>query len=105
MRPIKTRLTWITDSLSETCYRRNIWSPPAEYCRNTVALVLDSQMCSGYACGFRGGHRKVFESNSKLPTVASPEDAPEESDAVPPVVPLVRRTSQVYDICSSVLPA
>ncbi|XP_054257347.1 uncharacterized protein LOC128982414 [Macrosteles quadrilineatus] len=43
----------------------------------------------------RGGHRKVFESNSKLPTVASPEDAPEESDAVPPVAPLIRRTSQV----------
>ncbi|XP_054270884.1 EEIG family member 2 isoform X2 [Macrosteles quadrilineatus] len=53
------------------------------------------QSSSGDSTHIRGGHRKVFESNSKLPTVASPEDAPEESDAVPPVAPLIRRTSQV----------
>ncbi|KAG8293888.1 hypothetical protein J6590_007555 [Homalodisca vitripennis] len=39
----------------------------------------------------RSVHRKVLESNSKLPTVASPEDTPDETDAVPPV----RRSSQV----------
>ncbi|XP_046669803.1 protein FAM102B isoform X4 [Homalodisca vitripennis] len=49
------------------------------------------QSSSGDSGHIRSVHRKVLESNSKLPTVASPEDTPDETDAVPPV----RRSSQV----------
>lgn len=46
---------------------------------------------------YRSVHRKLLESNSKLPTVAtSPDDVPEEAaDSLPPVTLLIRRSSQV----------
>lgn len=53
-------------------------------------------VCERSGCGCRSVHRKVMES-AKLPTVASPEEVVTEGEAVSPVAPLVRRTSQVYD--------
>lgn len=46
---------------------------------------------------YRSVHRKLLESNSKLPTVTtSPDDVPEEAaDLLPPVTLLIRRSSQV----------
>nr|CAD7589652.1 unnamed protein product [Timema genevievae] len=44
----------------------------------------------------RSQHRKLFESNSKLPTVAiSPDDQPEETDVMVLPAPLHRRSSTV----------
>lgn len=54
-------------------------------------------------------HRKLFESNSKLPTVAiSPDDQPEESDCLTLTAAVMhRRSSTVLVImykCTSVMP-
>uniref|UniRef100_A0A1B6D4D6 C2 NT-type domain-containing protein n=1 Tax=Clastoptera arizonana TaxID=38151 RepID=A0A1B6D4D6_9HEMI len=55
------------------------------------------QSSSGDSGHIRTVHRKILDSNPKLPTVStSPDDTPEESDAVPPVTALGRRSSQVY---------